>query len=67
MIARHSEHLGWFVSVANIRECDEFGGDCGGCVVDMDAVPEKLTLPFWNGVDCTTDSLHHCQQPRHLK
>jgi hypothetical protein len=26
VIARHSEHLGWFVSVANVRECDEFGG-----------------------------------------
>ena len=47
MIARHSEHLGWFVSVANIRECDEFGGEGGGCVVDVDAVPEKLTSPFW--------------------
>ena len=46
MIAHHSEHLGWFVSVANIRECDEFGGEGGGCVVDVDAVPEKLTSPF---------------------
>ena len=26
VIARHSERLGWFVSVANVRECDEFGG-----------------------------------------
>ncbi len=42
MIARHSEHLGWLVSIANIRECDEFGGD----VVDVDAIPEKFTLPF---------------------
>jgi hypothetical protein len=41
--ARHSEHLGWLVSVANIRECDEFGG----YVVDVSAVPpEKLTSPF---------------------
>jgi len=47
VIARHSERLGWFVSVANIRECDEFGGEGGGCVVDVDAVPEKLILPFW--------------------
>jgi hypothetical protein len=46
VIARHSERLGWFVSVANIRECDEFGGEHGGCVIDVDAVPEKLTLPF---------------------
>jgi hypothetical protein len=30
VIARHSEHLGWFVSVANICECDEFGGEHGG-------------------------------------
>jgi hypothetical protein len=47
VIARHSEHRGWFVFVANIRECDEFGGQYGGFVVD---------------VDCTTDSLHHCRQ-----
>jgi len=47
VIACHSEHLEWFVSVANIRECDEFGGEGGGCVVDVDAVPEKLTSPFW--------------------
>jgi hypothetical protein len=47
VIAHHSERLGWFVSVANIRECDEFGGEHGGCVIDVDAVPEKLTSPFW--------------------
>jgi hypothetical protein len=46
VIAHHSEHLGWLVSVANIRECDEFGGEHGGCVIDVDAVPEKLTSPF---------------------
>jgi len=46
VIAHHLERLGRFVSVANIHECDEFGGDCGGCVVDVDDVPEKLTLPF---------------------
>ena len=46
VIARHSERLGWFVSVANVRECDEFGGEYGGSVVDMDTVPEKLTSPF---------------------
>jgi len=46
VIARHSERLGWFVSVANILECDEFGGEGGGCVVDMDAVPAKRTSPF---------------------
>jgi hypothetical protein len=43
VIARHLEHLGWHVSVANVCECDEFGGS----VVDVDALPEKLTLPFW--------------------
>jgi hypothetical protein len=42
VIARHTERQGWFVSVANIRECDEFGGD----VVGVDAIPEKLTSPF---------------------
>jgi hypothetical protein len=42
--ARHMERQGWFVSVANIRECDEFGGD----VVDVDDMPEKLTSPFWS-------------------
>ena len=47
MIAHHLEHLGWFVSVANIRECDEFGGEGGGCVMDVDTVSEKLTSPFW--------------------
>ena len=26
VIAHHSERLGWLVSVANICECDEFGG-----------------------------------------
>jgi hypothetical protein len=46
VIARLSERLGWFVSVANTCECDEFGGEYGGCVVDVDAVPEKLTSPF---------------------
>ena len=29
-----------------IRECDEFGGEGGGCIVDVDAVTKKLTLPF---------------------
>ncbi len=43
VIACHSERLGWHVSVANICECDEFGGS----VVDVDAIPEMLTLPFW--------------------
>ena len=42
MIARHLEQLGWLVSVANVHECDEFGG----YVVDVDAVPEKFTSPF---------------------
>ena len=42
VIARHTERQGWFVSVANICECDEFGGD----VVDVDDMPEKLTSPF---------------------
>jgi hypothetical protein len=42
VIARHLERLGWLVSVANVHECDEFGG----YVVDIDAVPEKLTSPF---------------------
>jgi hypothetical protein len=42
VIARHSERQGWFFSVANICECDEFGRD----VVDMETIPEKLTLPF---------------------
>jgi hypothetical protein len=46
VIARHSERRGWLVSVANIRECDEFGGEHGGIVIDVDAVPEKLTSPF---------------------
>ncbi len=46
MIARHSERFGWHVSVANVRECDEFGGVYGGCVIDVDAGPEKLTSPF---------------------
>ena len=35
------------ISVANVRECDEFGGEYGGSVVDVDAVPEQLTSPFW--------------------
>jgi hypothetical protein len=43
VIACHLEWLGWHVSVANIRECDEFGAS----VVDVDAELEKLTLPFW--------------------
>jgi len=43
VIAHHSERLGWLVSVANICECDEFGGD----VVDVDAIPKKFTSPFW--------------------
>ena len=47
VIACHLEHLGWFVSVANVRECDEFGGEYSGSVVDVDAVPEQLTSPFW--------------------
>ena len=42
VIARHSERLGWLVSVANICECDEFGGD----VVDVDALLKKFTSPF---------------------
>ncbi len=63
VIARHSEHLGWLVSVANIRECDEFRGD----FLDVDAITEKLTSPFFDKVECTTDSTHHYRQPRHLK
>ncbi len=43
VIARHLEQLGWLVSVANVHECDEFGE----YVNDVDAVPEKLTSPFW--------------------
>ena len=46
VIARHLESQGWFVSVANLLECDEFGGEYGGSVVDANAVPEKLTSPF---------------------
>jgi hypothetical protein len=42
VIGRHLERLGWLVSVANIHECDEFGGD----VVDVDPILEKFTLPF---------------------
>ena len=42
--AHHTEQNGWTVSVANVRECDEFGPaalnlDTGGT--------EKLLLPFW--------------------
>ena len=47
VIACHLERLGWFISVANVRECDEFGGEYGGSVVDVDAVPEQITSPFW--------------------
>jgi hypothetical protein len=43
VVACHMEHLGWHVSVANVRECDDFGAS----VVDVDAEPEKLTSPFW--------------------
>jgi len=42
VIACRTERQGWFVSVANICECDEFGGD----VMDVDDMPEKLTSPF---------------------
>jgi hypothetical protein len=42
VIARHSEHLGWHVSFANVCECDEFDAS----LVDVNAEPEKLTLPF---------------------
>jgi hypothetical protein len=43
VIAHHSERSGWHVSVANVRECDEFGAS----IVDVDAEPGKPTLPFW--------------------
>jgi len=43
VIALHTERQGWYVSVANICECDDFGG---GDVVDVDDMPEKLTSPF---------------------
>ncbi len=33
VVACHTERLGWHVSVANVRECDEFGAS----VVDVDA------------------------------
>ncbi len=44
VIARQSERLGWHVSVASIRECDEFGAST--VVEDVDAELEKITSPF---------------------
>ena len=44
VIARQSERLGWHVSVASVRECDEFGAST--VVEDVDAEPEKITSPF---------------------
>jgi hypothetical protein len=42
VIAHHSKHSGWHVSVANVRECDKFGAS----IIDVDAEPGKLTSPF---------------------
>ena len=44
VIAGQSERLGWHVAIASIRECDEFGAST--VVEDVDAEPEKITLPF---------------------
>ena len=43
VIAHHSECLGRHVSVANVRECDDFGASA---VIDAGAKLEKPTLPF---------------------
>ncbi len=42
MKAHHTEQNGWTVSIANVRECDEFGP----AALNLDAGTEKLTLPF---------------------
>ena len=43
VIAHHSECLGWHVSIANVRKCNDFGASA---VIDVDTKPEKLTWPF---------------------
>ena len=43
-MARHLEQVGWHISIANVRKCNEFGASA---VVDVDAEQEKLTSPFW--------------------
>jgi len=44
VIAHQSEQLGWHVSIASIRECDEFGASI--VVEDVDTELEKITSPF---------------------
>ena len=42
--ASHTEQNGWTVSVANVRECDEFGP----AALHLDTRgTEKLSSPFW--------------------
>jgi len=41
--ANHTEQNGWTVSVANVRECDQFGP---AAALHLITGSEKLTLPF---------------------
>ena len=41
--ANQSERLGWYVTIANVRKCDDHGL---AAVVDIDKALEKLTSPF---------------------
>ena len=43
VMARHSERVGWHVSIANVSKCDEFGASA---VVDVDAEQKKIASPF---------------------
>jgi hypothetical protein len=40
--ANHTKQNGWTVSVANVRECDEFGP----AALHVDTVSDRLTSPF---------------------
>ncbi len=42
--AHHTEQNGWTVSIANVRECDEFGL---AATLNLNSGTEKLTSPFW--------------------
>ncbi len=63
--ANHTEQNGWTVSVANVRECDEFGPDA----LHVNTVSKKLTanIAFSDEVESTSDSSHHLGVSRHIK
>jgi len=47
--AHHTEQNGWTVSVANVRECDEFGPAAQQVAIEDAMIKSADPLPIWAG------------------